>query len=827
MLFGLALLAGGILSICPAPTAAAAVVSLLILRRRVTIPASALAVAALAIGALRAGSAVALLDRDRAEVRVLLGGPVRCAADGEVVSSPVLLHGSATLLPGAPPGGARQGEAGALVPGWDAELSNVECEGRRLARGFRARLYGGPDHLARGDRVQIIAGLAPLQLFHNEDLGDPRPSAIRRGTLASGGTEDVRVVARTWGVRTTIDRFRAHVRRRIEATFVPEAAPMARALVLGESDLDPADNRAFRASGLAHLLAVSGTHLVLVVAGAVAACSAILRRFGSLSGRWDVGRVSAAFGVAFAWVYADFAGGSGSARRAAAMLSFALGARVFGRRPDGPRAFGLSLMGAALLDPLIAFDLSFLLSAAATAGLMVLQRPIAAFLESCWLALTSVRASRNGDDTPSRRRPSRLFASVAAAVATTLSATIGCAPLIAFLAPTLPIGGVPANLLAVPLGEMLALPLCLVHTVLGSFPVVERGDALVASGSLLVVRTIARVTEQVSWLGLPVPPPSPWQCAILWCAATGIGWGPPRTRKPAVLVTGALLLLCEATIRRQGAPQGKLRVTVLDIGQGDASIVDLPDGRALLVDAGGMVGSPIDTGQAVIDPVLRTRRRSELAAVALSHPHPDHFGGIASAIANIDVGEFWDSGQGEQEGAGPVYAGLLRTFRARGVPVLRPPDLCGRPRAFGGATVELLAPCPLPIPFVNANDNSLVLRVSFGDHAALLVGDAEREEEEALLAKSFASLRADFLKVGHHGSRTSSSPAFLRAVGAKEVAISCGVRNRFGHPHPITLHNLNEVARVFRTDRDGSIRWETDGKTASIVTAGGDAFALR
>jgi competence protein ComEC len=381
ILLGVALLSGGMLSICPAPTAAAAGVSLFVLRRRVTIVGCACAVAALAIGAVRAGRAVASLDRERAEVRIALGGPVRCAADGEVVSSPVLLHGSATLLPGAPPGGERRGGPSPLVPGWDAELSNVECEGRRIERAFRARLYGGPEDLARGDRVQVIAGLAPLQLFHNEDLGDPRPSATRRGTLASGGTEDVRVVARSFGVASMIDRFRAYVRRRIEATFVPEAAPMARALVLGESDLDPVDNQAFRASGLAHLLAVSGTHLVLVVAGAVGACSAILRRCESLSGRCDVGRLAAAFGVVFAWVYADFAGGSGSARRAAAMLSFALGARAFGRRPDGPRAFGLSLVGASLLDPLIAFDLSFLLSAAATAGLMVMQRPIAASLE--------------------------------------------------------------------------------------------------------------------------------------------------------------------------------------------------------------------------------------------------------------------------------------------------------------------------------------------------------------------------------------------------------------------------------------------------------------
>jgi len=828
VLFGLALVAGGLLSVCPAPAAVSAVVSLLVLRRRMTLAQCAIAVGALAIGALRAGGAVARLDRDREEVRVALRGPVRCAADGVVVSSPVLLRGSATLVPPEPDGAAVR----PLVAGWDAELADVECEGRRLERGFRARLYGGPDDLARGDRVQIIAGLAPLQLFHNEDLADPRASAVRRGTLASGGTEDVRIVARAAGIGALVDRLRAHVRGRIEATFVPEAAPMARALVLGESDLEAADNQAFRASGLAHLLAVSGTHLVLVVAGAVGACTAVLRRLVALSGRWDVGRFSAAFGVLFAWAYADFAGGSGSARRAAAMLSFALGARAFGRRPDGPRAFGLSLVGAALFDPLIAFDLSFLLSAAATAGLMVLQRPLASSLESCWTRVASLGLFRGGrdrtaDEPGARRsrgpRSPRFLVAVTGAVATTLSATIGCAPLIAFLAPTLPLGGIPANLLAVPLGELLALPLCLVHVVLASFPVIERGDALVASGSLLLVRTIARVTERISWLALPVPPPSAWQCAILWCGAAAIGWGPRKGRLSAALVTCALLLLSETSLRRQGSPSGKLRVTVLDIGQGDASLVDLPDGRAMLVDAGGMVGSPIDTGQAVIAPVLRARRRPALEAVVLSHPHPDNFGGIGSAIANIAVGEFWDSGQGEEEGAGPVYAGLLRTFRARGVAVMRPADLCGRPRTFGAAKVELLAPCPRPIPFVNANDNSLVLRLSYGERAALLVGDAEHEEETGLLAKSPDALRADFLKVGHHGSRTSSSPAFLRAVGAKDVAISCGVRNRFGHPHAITLRHLQEVARIFRTDRDGSIRWETDGKTAGVFTAGGDA----
>jgi competence protein ComEC len=150
---------------------------------------------------------------------------------------------------------------------------------------------------------------------------------------------------------------------------------------------------------------------------------------------------------------------------------------------------------------------------------------------------------------------------------------------------------------------------------------------------------------------------------------------------------------------------------------------------------------------------------------------------------------------------------------------LRPPSLCGAKRAFGGASVEVLAPCPEPVPFANPNDNSLVIRISLGDRAALLVGDAERAEEQALLRGS--SVRADFLKVGHHGSATSSSPAFLAAVGAEDAAISCGVRNRFGHPRAVTLRALRERMRVHRTDEDGSIVWETDGRSTAVETAVG------
>jgi competence protein ComEC len=767
-----------------------------------------LAVAGLAIGAARGGRAVAGFDQNRALVRQQLGGPVRCAATGTVGTSPVLLHQTAPTLARHPIDEPPMTQA-PFVASWDADLERIECDGRAVGRSFRARIYGGPHDLARGDRVFVIADLAPVQLFRNEGLDDPRPGGARRAVMASGGAHDVRVMMRGNGIGTLIDRFRSRVRRRIMATFEPEAVPMARALVLGESDLDEADNQAFRASGLAHLLAVSGTHLVLVVVGAVAAIDAVLRRVVQASGRWDVGRWSAAFGVAFSWIYADFAGGSGSANRAAAMLSFALGARAFGRRPDGPRAFGLSLLAAGLVDPLVVYDVSFMLSVAATAGLMLLQRPIASRVD-VWLPAKAERALHQ-----------RALASIFAALATTLSATIGCAPLIAFIAPSLPVGGLAANLLAVPVGELIALPLCLAHALLGLAPPVEHGDALVASGSLLVVRSIARITAQITWLSVPVPRPNAWQCVALFAGSVGVWTAHRRHRMSAALVGLASLLGLEILATRSGSPRGKLRITVLDVGQGDGSIIDFPDGRAMLLDGGGMVGSPVDTGSSVVLPMLRARRRSDIAVVVLSHPHPDHFGGLASAVGTLRVGEFWDTGQGEREGAGPVYSSLVQGLRTRGVPIVRPDALCGHPRAFGSAKVEVLAPCPEPTAFVNANDNSFVLRISYGARAALLVGDAERSEEESLLAGERSILHADLLKVGHHGSATSSSPPFIEAVGARDSIISCGVRNRFGHPHPAALRTLLAASHVWRTDRHGSVRWETDGITATIATASG------
>ncbi|HOU92351.1 MAG TPA: MBL fold metallo-hydrolase, partial [Polyangiaceae bacterium] len=267
---------------------------------------------------------------------------------------------------------------------------------------------------------------------------------------------------------------------------------------------------------------------------------------------------------------------------------------------------------------------------------------------------------------------------------------------------------------------------------------------------------------------------------------------------------------------------GSLRVTLVDVGQGDAELVDLPDGSLMLIDGGGFVGSPVDPGAQVLLPLLRARRRSRVDVAVLTHPHPDHLFGLATALQQVEVGEFWDSGYGGPDGAGVEHRALLALLAQRGIPVRRPAELCGAVRRFGAATVEVLGPCPPTAPPArSANDASLVLRVRLGARSALLPGDAESSAEEALLARRGGDLRADLLKVGHHGSRTSTGERFLTAVAPEIATISTDARNRYGHPHDATLQRLaaHRVA-TYRLDRCGSVTWTTDGSHARLQTAG-------
>ncbi len=766
---------GGYFVTTPLATGATVVALGVVVGRRVSARVLLCAAVALSVTGWRAWRAVPAFEADLVATRIALKAPSRCSGVARVDTSPTVRDGAL---------------------GYVADFDALDCEGRNVP-GVRVRLREGPPFLARGDRIEVVAQLAPAELFRNAELPDPTPGAARTGVLLSGSALSVRLLEPGRGFGAVIDRARAVVRARIDATFTPLAAPLARALVLGENDLTDEDNAAFRASGLAHLLAVSGTHLVFAVLGVVRALVFILARIEWLAVRVEVGRVAAAAGAVLAPVYADFAGSSGSARRAAWMLAVGLGARALGRHPCAVRLFALSLAVGALLDPLMGFDVSFVLSAAATAGLLVLGKPL----------LQRLAPASAG----------KLRRLVASPFAATIAAMIPCAPILATLGPRLTFAGIVANVAAVPFGEAISLPLCLVHALVPG-GAVARGLALVASGALLVVRWLAHASASATWLAVPVPPPGPWHFAVIGVAAAGMLVAGERNHaaRRAWLMGGLCgFLLVEVAAVRRGHPRGELRITALDVGQGDSTLVDLPDGKLMLIDGGGFVGSPVNPGNSVLLPVLRARRRTRVDIVVLTHPHPDHFLGLFAALPSLDVGEFWDTGQGREQGAGTEYAELIRGLLRRGVPIRGPDVLCGPERTVGGAKLRVFAPCPAFDPVLGPNDNSFVIRLTYGNERALLMGDAEHEEERFLLGAFRSELRADFLKVGHHGSRTSTSAAFLAAVHPRLATVSCGVRNRFGHPSPDTLATLARAGVVaLRTDVFGSAEFRTDGHDA-------------
>jgi competence protein ComEC len=260
--------------------------------------------------------------------------------------------------------------------------------------------------------------------------------------------------------------------------------------------------------------------------------------------------------------------------------------------------------------------------------------------------------------------------------------------------------------------------------------------------------------------------------------------------------------------------RGQLEVSVLDVGQGDSIFVAFPDGRTMLVDGGGQAGAEVvdgfrsgpDVGEDVVSPYLWSRGIKRLDVVALSHAHHDHLDGLHSVIANFNVGELW-IGRDEET---PAFLVLLAEARARGVRVVQ--EIRGRTFDWDGVHGDVLWPADVSHVDKAANDNSLVIRIQDGDESFLLPGDIEKKVENELVDEH-APLAAIFLKVPHHGSKTSSTDAFVAAVAPRVAVVSVGEANQFGHPVDSVVSRYAQAGvRFLRTDRDGAVTAVTDGK---------------
>jgi competence protein ComEC len=759
--FAAGALAGQALAIVAAPLLALAVVTLALAFASSRLGPVAVLAAAFACGAGGAGIErtiyataplhVWVTDHGEAEVPVLLRGIA--AADGlDAQGRRSLLVDVVTLTVG----GSEQ-----RLPG----RARIEVAGTATPQG--AERF----EIADGDRLSLWAALRLQRGFGNPGSFDAVAQARRQGIHAAGYCKTARLVAVEgpgdvgW-LRAAAARVRRWSRHAFETYMLPGPEQgLSRAMVLGDrTGVDPETAEAFRVAGTYHILAISGAQVALV-AGILAVLLAQIRAGPFLPA------VVIPASLAF---YAQLVGGDSPVVRAAVMASVMVAGRALDLDADVANLLGLAALVLLVHRPSAIADVGFQLSFGATLGIVLLT-PV--FVERLPVL------------------PLRLELAVAAS----LAAQVAITPLLALHFNRLAPAALVLNLAAVPLSAAVLITgvLVLVAALLVPWIAPLAGDvAWIAAHALLVSGEPGR------WPTLDVRAPalSAWAVAAYLLGS----WLLYKRR----LRDGVLLLLGGSVALVLGSgpvADGRLTLTVLDVGQGDCLVVRSPRGRTWLVDAGGTFDGSFDLGEAVVGPYLWSQGLRRVEGLVVTHAHPDHVGGVPFLLRSFAMGEVWE-GVAPRRDRG--YRGLNEALMAAGA--RRRTVTRGVTTLWDGVAVKVVWPKPFgPPPWTTRNDDSVVLDLGFGAIHFLLTGDIEEGAERRM-----AQSPAQILKVPHHGSKSSSSAGFIAAVAPRLAVVSAGYRNRFGHPHPAVLDRLRAAGvRLYRTDRDGAVTVSTDGSS--------------
>ena len=491
--------------------------------------------------------------------------------------------------------------------------------------------------------------------------------------------------------------------------------------------------------------------------------------------------------------------------RATLMAVLYLGARVIDHRSTPWHALAIAAAIIVCVRPLDVRDAGFILTFGASAALLEGARRVVSATASPTVLATTAR----------RRAAGWLIASLAASMAV----EIALMPVSAWAFSRVTSAGLLLNLAAVPLMGLVQIG-GIVVSCLDGVETIAAPAGWVAHAAAKGLVDSARLVDVAPWLAVRVPAPSLVLVTAyyLGLVVALLGHGTRRAGGVGMLLAAAIAIVTGQPAGWLRAAQGLdgLRMTVVDVGQGDATLVQLPDRPGMLVDTGGIPfgNSNFDIGRRVLSPTLWARGVRRLDAVALTHGDPDHIGGARAIIADFAPAQVWE---GVPVARNAALQEVLRQARESGAQVVR--RRADEEIRIGGARVRVLHPPPpdWERPRVR-NDDSLVLEVLYGDVAVLLLGDVGADIERSILPRLTPAHRR-ILKVAHHGSGTSTSRELLEQWRPQIAIISCGRGNTFGHPTPEVLQRLNSVgATIYRTDRDGQVTVETDGQRVCIRT---------
>lgn len=671
--------------------------------------------------------------------------------------------------------------------------------------------------LIPGDRIIFTAKLRPFRNFNNPGGFDYRRYMAFKGIQGSAWTRAERL--QRCGSRPLppasrlIQDARRHLARLIDGVAsedADEAKAVLKALVFGDrSGINDGLRERFNRAGAGHLLAISGLHVGIVAGVAFAGLRRLAGFIPFLLWRgWGRPWAAAATLLPVA-AYGALAGMSPSTQRAVIMVTVFLAAIVLGREHDTLNTLAAAALAILAVFPPALFSISFQLSFAAVLAIVY-------GLDRIDLA---------GPDRPSRRR--RMGRRLATFVLVSALAIAGTTPVTLYHFNQTSLVGIAANLFLVPLVGFLVVPLGLLSALSASCC-----DLLASVGFRLSIDMLRLALAGVDFFaGFPFAAvqtvtPSLIEIGLYYLAAWALLNLGRTTAAPWVLALAVAMAGGDAiywTYQRFWQPE--LKVTAIDVGQGSATLMELPGGGVLLMDGGGYADNrQFDMGRLVVARVLRHKKIASVDTLILSHPNADHLNGLIYIARHFGVRELWTNGDINTTRG---YADLMAACQEAGIVVRTMHSRAGE-IDFGKVALTILHPSPeffsQPelIGQETRNNGSLVIKVVHGQTAFLITGDIMARAEKELVDRAGQDLASNVLFAPHHGSRSSSSPELVAAVQPQVVVISAGAGNRFGFPHAEVIDRYRAAGcRTVCTAAHGAVVLRSDGRRIHLSAFAG------
>jgi competence protein ComEC len=675
--------------------------------------------------------------------------------------------------------------------------------------------------LRLGDRLRFLCRVHSPRGFHNPGVFSyERHLAFKRidatGFL-SGDRSWVKIgEGFSHPLLLQIENWRDHIRRFLGRETDPRSSGILKALVLGEQgDIPEEVKEHFIVTGIAHLLAISGDHLGIVALLSYSLLLWLLKRSEFLLLSLPVKKWAAGLTLPCILLYMFIAGGGISVIRATIMVVTFFLSILFDRERNLLHTLGLAAFLILLFSPPSLFNVSFQLS-------------FVAVLSILYFVPRLLPEGRRDvlDLSPKASWKRNLLKYLKISFLVTGVAFFGTAPFVAFHFNRISLMGWVTNLFAIPWVGFLLVPLSLIASLLSFFfsPLATLLIRVTDVLTLLLLKVVA-LFASVPLASFSITTPTIFEMTLFYLLLfLGVHLRKGQWIRYAFVGLCVVFVIDLAFWNWRGLSQKNLEVTFIDVGHGDAILVEFPKGKKMLIDGGGLPGERFDIGKQVVAPFLWKKKIRKIDTLVLTHPDPDHVKGLNFIASRFSIGRFWETGSFAEVDA---YLQLKKTLSERNVGTnLLHEEMS--PQVISGVQISILNPSPGFLIRRSSgeghrnpsqlNNNSLVMTLQYKNIRVLLAADVEKQAEERMIRKGH-DLRADVLKIPHHGSASSSTSPFLRRVNPTYAILSASGRNIGRLPHPEVMKRYEQLgASIFRTDRHGAITMITDGKSIAIKT---------